>query len=71
MQIPAYCPIVLGVNDDDQRELVVDVTNTMGIGPIPAIVSDDDVGMDIEAPSVAVGPMSIEFMSILAIWRVY
>lgn len=79
MQIPAYCPVVLGVNVDDQREVPVDVKNTMAIGSMSAIVivSDDDVDMDIEelpvelAMDVAVELMSIELMSILAIWRVY
>lgn len=78
MQIPAYCPVVLGVNADDQREVPVDVKNTVAIVSMPAIVvSEDDVDMGMEelsvelAMGIAVEPMSIEFMSILAIWRVY
>lgn len=77
MQIPAYCPVVLGVNVDDQREVPVDVKNAIVIDSMPviAIVSEDDVGMDMEelsvelAMGIAVEPMSIE--SILAIWRSY
>lgn len=72
MQTPVYCPIVLGVNVDDQREVFVDVKNTMVIESIPVmvIVSEDDVGIAIEelsvelAMGIAVEPMSIESMSI-------
>jgi hypothetical protein len=74
MQIPAYCPVVLGVNVDDQREVPVDVKNTMVIGSMSAIVvvSEGDVDMDMEELSVELAMiMSIELMSILAIWRVY
>lgn len=79
MQIPTYCPVVVGVNAEVQREVPVDVKNTMAIGSISIIVvvSEDDVGIDIEDPAIELGVVmaidvaieftSMELMSILAI----
>jgi hypothetical protein len=70
MQTPAYCPVVLGVNVDDQREVLVDVKNTIVIESMSAmvIVPEDDVDMDMEELSVELAmDIAVELMSILTI----
>lgn len=69
MQTPAYCPEVRGVKPDDQRGVVVDVKNVIGIELVPIVVileDDIDVGMELDMVSVADAAMSIDTdMSIL------
>lgn len=48
MQVPAYCPGVLGVHDIENRGVLVEVKNTIAIESIPFIVSDpDDIGIEL------------------------
>jgi hypothetical protein len=56
MQVPAYCPVVAGFQDEEKRAVVLDVKNVMVIWSIPIIIPDDelpvDVGMAMPAASV-------------------
>ena len=60
IHIPAYCPVVVGVKANDQRDVLVEVKNTIAIESIPIIIVllDDEVDIGME-PSVAVA-MDIE-----------
>lgn len=55
MHAPAYCPVVLGVNADDQRGVLVEVKKTismdcmlMDIEVDEAIAMEVDAAMDME-----------------------
>lgn len=50
MQVPAYCPVVLGVQEDEKRAVFVAVKKVMAIESIP-IILDESMGME---PSVGV-----------------
>lgn len=59
MQIPAYSPVVFGVNDDDQREVLVDTEKTIGIVIVIVVMSVDDVDIDMAELAVELA-MAIE-----------
>jgi hypothetical protein len=52
MHAPAYCPVVLGAKDDDQRGVVVEVKKTMDMDSMVIVMLDES--MDIE-PAVEEG----------------
>jgi hypothetical protein len=75
MQIPAYCPVVLGVKPDDHRDVLVDVENTVAMVfmSVIVVVSEDDVDMDMAELIVELAmamDVAIELMSIMVIWCV-
>jgi len=54
MQVPAYCPVELGIQDMEYRGVVVEVKNVMAMEFMPIIVVSDeelavDVAMDMSA----------------------
>lgn len=48
MQVPAYCPVELGVHDMEKRGVAVEVKKVIAIESIPIIVmlDDEDMGME-------------------------
>ena len=72
MQVPAYCPVDLGVQAQENRGVVDDVKNTIPIESIPIMSMDGDVdigidmlvelGMAIPDIPVAVAVIDIESM---------
>jgi hypothetical protein len=58
MQVPAYCPVEAGVQEEEKRAVVLEVKNVIVIWFIPIIIMPDaelsvDVGMDIPVVGVA------------------
>jgi hypothetical protein len=60
MQVPAYCPVEAGFQDEEKRAVVVEVKKVMDIWSIPIIMLgvelSVDVGMDIPAIAVVEDP---------------
>jgi hypothetical protein len=47
MQVPAYCPVDAGFQDEEKRAVVLDVKNVMVIWSIPIIMLDDELSVDV------------------------
>ena len=69
IQVPAYCPIVFGVQAEENNGVPVEVKNTIAIESMPIIMSEDieDIGielaveLDIAIPDiVAVGDVDVD-----------
>jgi hypothetical protein len=77
MQVPAYCPVELGVHVMENRGVVVDVKKVIAIESIPImVVSDEDIADDVAidiADVVLAGDPDIDIvmldMSILAVLK--
>ncbi len=49
MQVPAYCPVELGAQDEEYKGVLVEVKKVMAIESIPIIIVlvDDDMAMEV------------------------
>lgn len=67
MQMPAYSPVLLGVNEVDQRGVRVETKNVIAIDSAPIVIEDElEVDDGIVIVSVAVADIAIVIdMSIL------
>ncbi|KAF2095959.1 hypothetical protein NA57DRAFT_59022 [Rhizodiscina lignyota] len=85
LQVPAYCSVELGVQDEEWRGVLVEVKNVIVIESIPIIIILDDEDMGMELPvelamdipdMVFVGDVDIDIvmpdldMLSISIWQV-
>lgn len=48
MQVPAYCPVELGLHDHVNKGVLEEVKNTIAIESIPiSMLEDDDMGIEL------------------------
>jgi hypothetical protein len=47
MQVPAYCPVDAGFQDEEKRAVVLEVKKVMVIWSIPIIIADDELSVDV------------------------
>lgn len=69
MQVPAYCPDVLGVQDQEKRGVLLEVKKTIAIESIPIIVvpDGDDVGIELPVEEVIGIDMAIDISEIVIV----
>lgn len=61
MQVPAYCPVVWGIQEDEKRAVLVEVKKVVAIESI-VIILDESMGMvPVEDPGIGISILIIRY----------